>query len=344
MKPSLVLTLALFVTTVAAAGTPTVHRRLLCQEDGPCVGRSTNGGFEVETPFGFVDVESLGEAGGVAVATYAVGARSDEGVEFQATVVARQRGTPPSDPIADVLASYESSPGVLKDVQEVKRFGMAGVSLRFDSGKYRGTVRVYQSSCCAYTLVVQYPPEYAGYAEPRIDRFMDSFNVFACPKIVEECPPPVAGSITRNHQMDTFVSGAGQFSLSFDRAKWKVENPGTAETDIYLKHAAGEGFAGVTFNHVDVRASKVCPALIVSIKDGISGREVKRVRKQVNGAEFTTALIDASIEEVPFTFRAHCWSERGGALVLVTSFPRASADRHHADVEELLRGLKILRK
>lgn len=345
MKRILLLVPALFVTAFAATGAPIVHRKVLCQENGPCIGRSTNGGFEIETPFGFVDVESAREADAARVVTYTVGAMSDEGVEFQATCVARQRGTLTSDPIKDALDSYKSSPEVLKEVHELKRYGMPGVSIKFDSGKYQGTVRVYQSSCCAYTLVVQYPPAYAEYAEPRIDRFMNSFNVFACPKVVEECPPPVAGNLTREKNRDTFLSGARWFSLSFDPASWKIENPGTAQMDIYLKHASGEGYAGVTFSHVDENASKTaCAGLVAAIRQGIAGREVAQERKRINGANFTSALMHSTVEGVPFAVSAHCWSERGGALVLMTWFPRASADKHQADLEELLRGLKILRR
>ena len=345
MRRTLLLVSVLFLTTFAATAAPIVHRKHLCSENGPCVGRSTNGGFEVETPFGFVDVESAEHVDGLSVVTYTVGARSDEDVEFQATCVARQRGTFKDDPIAVALDSYKSSPEVLKEVQEIKRFGMPGVNIKFDSGKYRGTVRVYQSECCSYTLIAQYPPAYAEYAEPRIDRFMDSFNVFACPKIVEQCPPPVAGNLTRGKNRDTFLSGARRFSLSFDPASWKIENPGTAEMDIYLEHASGEGFAGVTFSHVDEEASnKVCAPLIGALAQGISGREVGRERKRIHGADFTSVVIDASVDGVPFSFNAHCWSEGGGALVVLTSFPRASTEKYEADVAELLRGLKILRR
>lgn len=160
-------------------------------------------------------------------------------------------------------------------------------------------------------------------------------------------PTTSSSNIETEYQRPTksnqFVKAAvGAFGVWIDPQKWKQDSPSDEAQKISFNHIKGDAYAMIIAERIPVPTETLKKiALEIAKKSSTNCNVLSEEKRLVNGKEVLCVKIQATIQNIPFTFYNYYYGGPEGTIQVDTFTSTNLFDEYKSDFEDFLNGLKI---
>jgi len=133
------------------------------------------------------------------------------------------------------------------------------------------------------------------------------------------------------------------YGIWFNEGKWAAKEDAAQGARTYmLTHTRGDGYAMVIEERLEASLDALRRVAIENAKKAAADATVVREeRRQVNGLEVLLLQIDATINQIPFSYLGYYYTGAQGAVQIVTFTGRNLLREYEPDFLDLLNGFVI---
>ena len=140
-----------------------------------------------------------------------------------------------------------------------------------------------------------------------------------------------------------FKSKTGNCGIWVDESKWKVDaNSANEDFEFQFVHTNSDGYAGVIVERISMPVNALKEVVLENVKKlDPNAKLVSEEKRQVNGNEVLSLIVELTSHQIPFTFHYYLYAGKAGSIQVVTWTGTNLFDEYKQDFTNFLNGLEL---